>query len=305
MHISRVFFKISDVVNHPLRNYVRYGKTEVVKDLVYGEGKYGKMDFYFSRKYADGKMPVIFNVHGGGFVCGGKRYRSGIARRFASEGYFVVNINYTLAPEGRFPRGTRDCIAALNALESYRGEYPFMDTDRIILTGDSAGGYYAAHAAAVIFSDVLREKAGIEEKYTGTAPIGLLTFFAPFNPKKCLDNPVPLGVTEDIGVCLFGTAEREDFPFPDAVTDVTLNVNSDWCPVGIVAAENDMFCGGQERDMVNALEAAGVDCRLFTAAEKGDAHCTHLFPFMPGTPKIMAFADGFLSDVSGKGDSHE
>ena len=69
MHISRVFFKVSDILNHPLRNAVRYGKTEVVRNLRYGEGKRRRMDFYFAPDKADGKrLPVLFNVHGGGFV---------------------------------------------------------------------------------------------------------------------------------------------------------------------------------------------------------------------------------------------
>ena len=44
MHISRVFFKVSDILNHPLRNAVRYGKTEVVRNLRYGEGKRRRME---------------------------------------------------------------------------------------------------------------------------------------------------------------------------------------------------------------------------------------------------------------------
>lgn len=296
MHISRVFFKVSDILNHPLRNAVRYGKTEVVRNLRYGEGKRRRMDFYFAPDKADGKrLPVLFNVHGGGFVCGGKRYRSGIARRFAARGFFVVNVDYSLAPDERFPEGSADCIRALNALEKFSDSFP-MDLDRLILTGDSAGGYYAAYAYAAAFSEQLGRKAGLPD-YTGKKPVALLTFFSPFNPVKCLENPAPMGITEDIGVCLFGSAKEEDFPFPDDIVDLTLSVNGDWGPVGMVVGNKDMFCGGQEVAMIEALKNAGVPYYLYTAREKGDAHCTHLFPFMPGTPKILAFADEFLKSV--------
>lgn len=297
MHISRVVFKVSDILNHPLRNAVRYGKTEIVRDLKYGEGKHRRMDFYFAPDPAEGKkLPVLFNVHGGGFVCGGKRYRSGIARRFAARGFFVINVDYSLAPDERFPAGCADCIEALNSLEKYAQSFP-MDTDKLILTGDSAGGYYAAYAYAAAFSDELCPKAGLPDcKFK--KPAALLTFFAPFNPVKCLENPAPMGITEDIGVCLFGSAKADGFPFPDDIVDLTLSVNGNWGPVGMVVGKKDVFCGGQEGPMIEALKKAGVTYSVYMAEEKGDAHCTHLFPFMPGTPKIMAFADGFLKSVA-------
>ena len=298
MHTSRVFFKISDVVNHPLRNYPRYGKTTVVKNLRYGEGKYRRMDFYFSPEIADenGKLPVFFNVHGGGFVCGGKRYRSAIARRYAAKGFFVVNIDYSLAPKHKFPEGTRDCITALDSLAGFSERFPQMDTDTIIISGDSAGGYYAAHAVSAIYSDTLAKELDLPE-YTAAKPKALLNFFTPFDPVKCLDNPAPMGITEDIGVCLFGTSSGDSLPYPENFISVPACVTDEWCPVCIIAGERDMFCGGQEREMAAALERAGVEYSMYVAREKGDAHCTHLYPFMRGTPKIFAAADEFLENI--------
>ena len=87
MHKSKILFRFSDVINHPLRNYKRYPEVEGIFDVPYGgEPARGYMDIYFSpAKKKESGYPVLFNVHGGGFVAGGKKYRSGIARHFASK----------------------------------------------------------------------------------------------------------------------------------------------------------------------------------------------------------------------------
>lgn len=297
MHISRLVFKISDIVNHPLRNYVVYRGIKKVADIPYGEGRYRRMDFYYSPEAAKahgGRLPVLLNVHGGGFVCGGKKYRSGIAGLFAEKGFFTVNVDYTLAPKGGFPVGGNDVIKAWNALELFKERYP-LDPGKVILTGDSAGGYWAASAVAAAFSESFRTGLGFEETPVAP-PIGLLTFCAPFNLLKCTEVHTPFGISEDIGDCLFGDRNNA-IRYPKELIDITLNVNKDWCPTGMMAAEKDMFAGKQHEDMAAALEKAGVAYEVYVAGEKGDGHCTHLYPFLKGSALTVAAAEKFLGSV--------
>ena len=75
MHISRAFFKLSDLVNHPLRNYKRYPGVVVERNLRYSMAHKldNKFDVYYCPKVKQGPYPVLFNIHGGGFVRGGKQ----------------------------------------------------------------------------------------------------------------------------------------------------------------------------------------------------------------------------------------
>ena len=66
----------------------------------------------------------------------------------------------------------------------------------------------------------------------------------------------------------------------------------------IIAAQNDGFCGGQIEDMLLAVERKGVEYDYFIARARGDSHCSHLLPFMKGTPAIMAKADEFLEKIA-------
>src|SRR5699024_699426 len=42
----------------------------------------------------DNKLPVIFWMHGGGFIAGDKQYKNPLLSKIAEQGYIVVNINY-------------------------------------------------------------------------------------------------------------------------------------------------------------------------------------------------------------------
>lgn len=303
MHKSKVLFRVSDVVNHPLRNYKRYPEVDRILNVPYGGGVPArrKMDLYFSSS-AKGKggYPVLFNVHGGGFVAGGKKYRSGIARYFASRGWFVVNIDYALAPAEVYPAALEDCMLALNEVNALADKYP-LDLTKIVVTGDSAGGYYAAQLVAAIYDDGLRRSLGLTE-YKGVKPRALLTFCAPFEPVKCLSGPAFGSVATDIAECLFGKeltpgGRRE---FEKGKINVTANVNSGWCECFIVEAERDGFCGGQLADMAKALNSAGVPYGYYVASEKRDGHCTHLFPFLAGSAKTLSAVNAFLDRIAGR-----
>ncbi|GAA0487586.1 alpha/beta hydrolase [Streptomyces olivaceiscleroticus] len=93
---------------------------------------------------ATGDLPVVFNIHGGGFVIGRIEVDDeaclDIARRV---GALVVSVGYRLAPEHPYPAALEDCYAVLEWLAK---EAPELggDTTRIAVHGTSAGGGLAA-----------------------------------------------------------------------------------------------------------------------------------------------------------------
>ena len=302
VHASKVFFKISDIFNHPLRNYKVYPSVRKVKDVPYMNDNDSNhtMDFYYAPIKKDGKYPVLFNIHGGGFVCGDKKYRSGFASEMAMLGYFVVNINYSLAPKAVFPTVIREAVSALNEVNNLGSKYD-LDLDKIVITGDSAGGYYAAELVASMYSDELKKVLDLPE-YVGKLPRALLTFCAPFDVLKCFNKNTPFNIALDVTNCVFGTdlvtpANRGEFPYPDSALNAVRNINKNWCECFIVVAEKDSFCGGQFEKIITALSESKVKYGFYVAKEKGDGHCTHLLPFKKGTPIIMAKVSEFLTSI--------
>lgn len=300
MHVSRLFFKISDIANHPLRNYLRYPNVKRELNIPFDTrfGNKTSLDIYYPAQ-RQGKLPVIVNVHGGGFVCGDKRYRSGIARLFASHGWAVINVNYRLAPKHPFPAATEDVLCALNYVNTMDDQYG-LDLDKILVTGDSAGGYYAAHAVAAAVNPDLRARLSLPE-YTGKKIRALFTFCAPFDLIKCFTTKTPLNVTVDVTNCVFGTSYKNNSVDPNMKylyeSNILHFINKDFPECFIVAAEHDSFCGGQIDGILAKLKEFDIPAGEYRAAEKGDGHCTHLLPFKKGTKPCLDAVVKFFESV--------
>lgn len=89
-------------------------------------------------------LPVFLYLHGGGFVVGGIDTCESMCREIAHySGAAVVAIDYRLAPEHKYPAGLHDAMAALAWLHEHGGGLG-LDTRRIAVGGDSAGGTLAA-----------------------------------------------------------------------------------------------------------------------------------------------------------------
>ena len=99
------------------------------------------------RPAADGPVPTVVYVHGGGWVIGDLDTHDGVCRRLCRDmDAVVVSIDYRRAPEHRFPAAVEDAYAALTWVAGHLDEYG-GDAARLAIGGDSAGGNLAAVCA--------------------------------------------------------------------------------------------------------------------------------------------------------------
>ena len=92
-------------------------------------------------------LPVLVYFHGGGFTIGSIATHDALCRELAHlAGCAVVSVDYRLAPEHRFPTAQHDAWDALQALAAQGGTLG-LDTARLAVGGDSAGGTLAAVCA--------------------------------------------------------------------------------------------------------------------------------------------------------------
>lgn len=112
--------------------------VEVIRDIAYGpHGRLNLLDVCRPRGAAE-KLPVIIDIHGGGFFYGDKERYSFYCADIAKRGFAVINFNYRLAPESRFPKQLEDIDAAVRWTLENGDKYGY-DTDNLFLAGDSAG----------------------------------------------------------------------------------------------------------------------------------------------------------------------
>ncbi|MEV0222363.1 alpha/beta hydrolase [Streptomyces sp. NPDC050704] len=95
----------------------------------------------------EGPLPVIYDIHGGGFILGTVEFDHGTNVMLARElGAAVFSVEYRLAPEHPYPAGLEDAYAGLVHLAKNAAELG-IDPARIALFGSSAGGGLSAGLA--------------------------------------------------------------------------------------------------------------------------------------------------------------
>ncbi|MGH0034536.1 MAG: alpha/beta hydrolase fold domain-containing protein [Myxococcota bacterium] len=246
-----------------IRN-VRYGRAGAV-DL--------KLDVYRRRDLPAGRHPVLFYVHGGGWVIGTKDTQGlPLVYHMASRGWVCVNVNYRLSPHATFPDHLVDLKRALQWVRKEGPAYG-ADPDFVVATGGSAGGHLAAMLALTPNDPELQP--GFEDADTrvqGCVPIyGVYDFtgiqadwrhedFAPFLERHVMK------------------ARYEDDPTPFQKASPVHRVGSDAPPFFVVhGAEDTLVPVGEARAFVAALRGAGASPVAY-AEIPGAQHAFELFP---------------------------
>ena len=90
------------------------------------------------------RYPILLFFHGGGWVTESvENYDRVCAQMSQSTEHIVVSVEYRLAPEFKFPVGLMDCYAV--AREIFLNRFILnVDSEKITIIGDSAGGNLAA-----------------------------------------------------------------------------------------------------------------------------------------------------------------
>ena len=96
-------------------------------------------------------LPVIVEIHGGGYLSCNKEINAQHGQYLASKGFHVVNMNYSLCPEFGLDDILNELTDVLSWIKDNAERYGF-NTGQVALTGDSSGGHIVLLAAAVYTS---------------------------------------------------------------------------------------------------------------------------------------------------------
>lgn len=225
-------------------------------DLVYGPvPEWQRLDVYRPRD-AEGLLPVIVSVHGGGWVYGDKERYQFYCMSLAQRGFAVVNFTYRLAPEYPYPAPLEDTNLVMAWILDHAEEYGF-DLEYVFAVGDSAGAHLLGLYAAICTDPDYAAEYGFQ------VPAGF----------------VPTAIALNCGV--YGFDRREDLPetmaldfLPEhgsdreiGLVDVTDHVTEAYPPVFLMTATGDFL-----KDQLPRMAAKLVQRRVpFAARYYGDA----------------------------------
>lgn len=114
------------------------------------------LDIYYPANTVE-KLPVIIDIHGGGFVYGDKELNKAFCYHLARRGFIVFNLNYRLALKDTKVLGQiQDVMEAIHWITNNIEVYP-ANKEQSFIVGDSAGGVLAVMAVLIAQNERLQK----------------------------------------------------------------------------------------------------------------------------------------------------
>jgi acetyl esterase/lipase len=126
-----------------------------------------KLDVY-RPVYSKAPVPVVLNIHGGGWVNGTKEDVALSALPYMEMGFAVVNVEYRLARISPAPAAVEDCLCALHWVGRNAKDFGF-DLNKVVVTGASAGGHLALTTALIPTSEGFEDQCANDDDPSGGA----------------------------------------------------------------------------------------------------------------------------------------
>ncbi len=238
--------------------------VQILKDLPYVEGghKRNRLNLYLPEK-AEGRLPVVVWIHGGGWTGGNKEGSPAVP--LAAQGYAVASINYRFSQHAVFPAQIEDCKAAIRWLRASAAKY-HLDPDHIGVWGGSAGGHLVALLGTTGGVKDLEGSGGnldqssrVQAVVDWYGPADFLSWDPNFNKNV-------YGLVK----ALIGGSPQENREKALRASPVTY-VDKDAAPFLILHGDKDNVVPlGQSQELAEALKKAGVEVRLEIV--KGSGH---------------------------------
>ena len=147
------------------KNNGQYLISEINYDSEYPNGF---LDITYPDENRDVDRPTLFYFHGGGFVAGSKNMGDPLAATEATyllddicaAGYNIVNVDYALVPDYRFPVPLIQANKAFAYIQEHADEY-HLNMDNVVIMGSSAGAIMASQLGSIITNPEYAELLGI------------------------------------------------------------------------------------------------------------------------------------------------
>lgn len=235
-----------------------------VKDVEYLDdgNPYHKFDvFYPEGTIPKEGLPVIIDIHGGGWMYASKDLNENYCMELANKGYCVFSISYRLVPDVTVYEQIKDCTDALAYINSNMKNYP-ANKKTVMLTGDSAGGQLA------LYSTILNNNPDAREIF-GTVDTKLNI--------KCLLLTSPVTYAKSGGWFSIYTKKMwgEDYKTKAAYNymdlDEIMELANNMPPTYFITSSGDTLAHDQTVNAYNYFADKGYECEIqdFTDLREG------------------------------------
>ena len=235
-----------------------------INGIPYGpDVKWNTLDVY-RPKHIKGKLPVIVNVHGGGYVYGSTKQYQFYCMDLARSGFAVVSFNYRLAPRYKFPTPIFDLNFVMEWM-CKKADIHGFDMDRAALVGDSAGAQITSQYAVICTNPEYAEIMEVTPPDFGLRAVGL----------NCGMYDVRKRASEVSQNKLMIDYFTENPIVYGKKLDVLDYVTENFPPAYLLSAKGD-FLMDQCEPMARFLMEKGVPCEYKIYGDENTGHVFHV-----------------------------
>ncbi|WP_426388691.1 alpha/beta hydrolase [Variovorax sp. R-27] len=201
-------------------------------------------------------LPALMYFHGGGFTVGNIRTHDTLCRVLsAKSGCAVVSVDYRLAPVHKFPTASNDAWDAF-AFLAHEGRRVGVDTRRLAVGGDSAGGTLAAVCA------ILSRDAGLPLALQMLIYPGMTAHQDTASHQRHVNGPLLTKAMIDFFFAQYvrTPADRDDWRFAPLLADDVDGVAPAW--IGLAECDPVVDDGIAYADKLRAAGVA-VDLEIY------------------------------------------
>lgn len=218
------------------------------------------LDIYYPAGTAE-KLPIIVSVHGGAYMYGNKEVYQYYCMSLAQKGFTVVNLNYRLAPEHKFPDQLGDINSVMKFVCRTADEY-WGDLDNVFFVGDSAGAQMASQYLAAVTNAKYAQLLGLDVPEFKVRAAALNCGMYELDPVR----------DKMLIKCYLGSEEV----MRSAKMDVLANITGDYPPCFVMTSTGD-FLRGHAEPMGALLTRRGVEneVHVYGTEEEPLGHVFH------------------------------
>jgi acetyl esterase/lipase len=251
-------------------------------DITYGvANQYTlKLDVW-QRKDEKTAVPTLIYYHGGGWIFGDRTGATLLLLPYLEMGWNVINVEYRMANVSLAPAAVEDCRCALRWAVRNAKQYN-IDTDRIVLTGHSAGGHLS------LITGMLPDSTGLDHNCDGTEKLrvaAIINWYGISDVSDLVQGPN----RKDYAVMWMGS-QPDPLTIAKRVSPLTY-VRAGLPPILSIHGDADPVVPyDQSTRLHQALSAAGVPNELVTIKGGGHGQFTNR-ELEDAYQKIRAFLD--------------
>lgn len=232
---------------------------------------YHQLDvFYPEGTKPDDKLPVIIDIHGGGWMYATKDLNEYYCLSLAERGYTVFSISYRLAPDVTVNEQIQDCASALKWISDNMASYP-CNSEKIMLTGDSAGGMLAIYEAVIAQSKELQDVFKTENPNLNIDALVLTS------PVPYMKSGGGLSVYTKI---LWGKdyKEKETYGYMDL--DEIIDYADELAPTYLITSSGDSLANAQTHRTYELLQEKNIQSEIVDYGKVAGKKLPHVFSIL-------------------------